>query len=51
MKARAALALSFLCVTEVNVSIRVKLEMLAFFKVEVKAYSGSVVLQNVKEFL
>ena len=51
MKTCTALALSFLCVTEVYVGIRVKLEVLAFFKVEVKAYSGSVVLQNMKEFL
>ena len=51
MKTCTALALSFLCVTEVYVSIRVKLEVLAFFKVEVEAYSGSVVLENMKEFL
>jgi hypothetical protein len=46
MKTRTALALSFLCVTEVNVSIRVELEVLAFFKVEVKANSGGMVLQD-----
>ena len=51
MKTCAALTLSFLRVAEVYVCVCIKLKVLAFFKVEKKANSGCMVLQDMKEFL